>query len=105
MPNDYYDDGAPHDQTSAMASDESPEKAEDRQDSERTTLIPESLCPGMDVGDEIVLKIVAAHEDEYEVAYAPKKESKSKEEPSMSQASEDNESVTSDGGMGRYMED
>lgn len=59
----------------------------------------------MDVGDEVVLKIVGVHEDEYEVAYAPEKGKDDEgREPSMSRASEMNESA-SQGGMGRYMED
>lgn len=80
----------------------SPEQSEDRRDSEKTTLIPASICPGMefDVGDEIVLKVVATHGDELEVAYAPEKDKKESEvEPSMSQASNDNESAMH-GGVG-----
>lgn len=81
------------------AEGDTPEKAEEKRDSENTALIPESLCPGMDVGEEIVLKIVAVHEDEYEVAYAPKKDAKeSKDEPSMSRASDDNETAMHGGG-------
>lgn len=102
----YYDDEAPPEQTSMPAKDESPEQAEDRQDSEKTALIPSSLCPGMDVGDEVVLKIVGVHESEYEVAYAPEKgkdKGEESEEPSMSKASESNESASH--GMSSYMED
>lgn len=107
MPNEYLDDGAPADQTSMPAEDESPEQAEDKRDSEKTTLIPSSICPGMefDVGDEIVLKVVAVHEDELEVAYAPDKEKEKDNEPSMSRASKDNETAMRGGGMNRYMED
>lgn len=103
MPNDYYDDGAPPDQTSMPAKSDTPEQEEENRDSEQTTLIPSSLCPGMDVGDEIVLKIVATHEDEYEVAYAPKK-GKHEREPSMAEASEENETGMHRGGMGSYMD-
>lgn len=107
MPNDYYDDGAPPDQTSMPAKDDSPEQAEEKRDSEKTTLIPASICPGMDfdIGDEIVLKVVATHGDELEVAYAPEKpKSEKEEEPSMSRAGEDNESAMGGSGMGRYLE-
>lgn len=100
MSNDYYDDGASPDQTSMPANGETPEQAEENRDSENTTLIPSSLCPGMDVGDEVVLKIVGVHEDEYEVAYSPKKEKSKQDEPSMSKASAANESSTNP-----YMED
>lgn len=101
----YYDDGAPSDQTSMPAKDKAPEAMDEERDSKKTALIPESLCPGMDVGDEVVLKIVGVHEDEYEVAYAPEKGEGKDKEPSMSRASDDNESAMHGGGMGRYMED
>lgn len=81
------------------AMDESPEQSEERRDSEKTALIPSSLCPGMDVGDEVVLKIVGVHEDEYEVSYSPEEKNETKDkEPSMSRASEDNESAMRGGG-------
>lgn len=93
---DYYEDGPPAEQTDGKGGME----PKDLDDNGKTALIPESLCPGMDVGDEVVLEIVGVHEDEYEVKYAPKKEEKTKEEPSMSRAAESNESP-----MGSYMED
>lgn len=40
--------------------------------SETTTLIPKSMCPGMSVGDEVVLKITAEHDDQFEAKYVPK---------------------------------
>lgn len=100
MPENYYDD-APPDQTSMPAKGDSPEK--ETPDEEKTTLIPSSICPGMefDVGDEIVLKVVAVHEDELEVSYAPEKKGKDKEsdeKPSMAKASESNESAMHGGG-------
>lgn len=74
-----------------------PEKTE--RDDEKTALIPASLCPDLQPGDEITLQIVAAHQDEYQVKYLDH-ESESDEEtseseqeseqPSMAQASEDN---------------
>ena len=65
---------------------------------EKTALIPASLCPDMQPGDEVTLKIVAVHEDEYEVSYSPKgngdeEEHKAGGEPSMSRASEGNNSM------------
>lgn len=93
---DYYEDGPPAEQ----AGNNGDMEQKDPDDNGKTALIPASLCPGMDVGDEVVLEIVGVHEDEYEVKYAPKKEEKSKEKPSMSRAAESNESP-----MGSYMED
>lgn len=42
-----------------------------------TALVPKSLCPGMKPGDELVLKIVAVQEDQYQVAYESKDEESS----------------------------
>lgn len=86
MPSDYYDD--------EMESDRMPaERKEDAKD-EKTALIPESLCPGMGVGDEVTLRIVAVHDGELEVAY-DKPEREDEEEPSMSEAMESNDSMAS----------
>lgn len=49
----------------------SPQK--DEEYSGETTLVPSSLCPGMKVGDEMVVKIVRIMDDQYEIAYAPEK--------------------------------
>lgn len=54
------------------------EKKEEEGEYEETT-IPKSICPGMKVGDEVVLKITGELEDEWRVAYAPQ-ESKEHEE-------------------------
>lgn len=37
----------------------------------QTALLPKSICPGMKPGDEMVLKITAVHDDQYQVSYAP----------------------------------
>ncbi len=68
MPSDYYSDG--EDNPTA-----SPEKTSEEATEQQTTLIPKSICPGMKVGEEVVLKIVREHGDEFEVAYAPEPES------------------------------
>lgn len=71
--NDYYGDPSePKD--SAPAQD--PENRDDA--NQPTALIPKSLLAGKDfkVGDEIVLKIVALHEEDAEVEYAPEKPDK-----------------------------
>jgi len=46
---------------------------EERQE-ENTAVINSSICPGMEPGDELVLRIVSAREGEYVVEYAPKSE-------------------------------
>lgn len=67
-------------------SEESTAPVQDRQSvedsDEPTTIIPKSLLAGkhFEVGDEVVLKIVALHEDEVEVAYSTGKEDSAKPE-------------------------
>jgi len=84
MPNPYFSDGEYNSPQEPTA-----EKPQDAEDSDsQTTLIPKSLCPGMEPGQEIVLKIDAVEENEYLVSYAPKKgeddsESDSESEPPM----------------------
>lgn len=73
MPNqneDLYDD-------SPAASGKAPDMAKKEYGGDATALISKSLCPNMKVGDEVVLKIVAEHDGEFEVAYAPEE----KDEP------------------------
>jgi len=65
MPEDYYSDapvGAPEAEPAAR---------DQTADEQTTAVIPKSICPGMKVGDEVVLRIVAEHADEFEVSYAP----------------------------------
>ena len=56
----------------------------------KTFLVNKEICPGMKVGDEMVSRIVAIHEHEYELEYAPKEESEtppeSEPEPGMEPA-------------------
>lgn len=51
--------------------EESPMPMEQGGEGGETATIPESLCPGMKEGDEIVLKIVGKSDGQYQVAYAP----------------------------------
>lgn len=55
----------------APAAPEQPQEKEEASDSPRA-LLPKSIGMGKDFkpGDEIVLKIEAVHDDEYEVSYA-----------------------------------
>jgi hypothetical protein len=78
MPEDYYGDG---DAAASGGGAKAPEEAggEEPHDTGTTAVVPSELCPGMKVGDEMVLKIVGVDDDSYEVAYAPK-EGKSEQE-------------------------
>ena len=75
MPEDYYsmgDEGTSADKGSAPA----PEGDEhDEQMEGESALLPKSILAGkkFDVGDEVVLEIVAMHDDEVEVKYAKEK--------------------------------
>lgn len=69
-----YADAAPPDST--------PEAEGDGEETQgETALIPISLCPGMEVGDKIELRIVAKHEDDYSVAYEKGAEKEEAKEP------------------------
>lgn len=70
-----YSDAAP-------AAPEEPKPDHDESSEGETTLIPKSMGMGKDfkVGDEIVLKIVGTHGDQFEVEYAPEKKEGSEEE-------------------------
>lgn len=96
MPNqtdDLYDD--------APMSQEQPSK-DKKSEGEPTALLDKSVLGGKEfnVGDEVVLKIVAMHDNEVEVAYAPEK---GKEEPDkggeMKSMQEEPAMAESSGGM------
>lgn len=69
MPEDYYGDG-----DAAPGGDAAPEEAGGNQshDTSNTAVVPSELCPGMKVGDTMVVKIVGVDDDSYEIAYEPK---------------------------------
>lgn len=46
----------------------------------QTTTIPQSICPGMKPGEELVLHIDQVTDDEYVVSYAPEPEKKEGDE-------------------------
>lgn len=91
----------------AAPNHEVPERTE--RDDEKTALIPSSLCPDLEPGDEITLRVVATHQDEYEVKYL-NHESESEEEgegesaeeeqgeqapqPSMARAADENDNAS-----------
>ncbi|OLE10696.1 MAG: hypothetical protein AUG89_11575 [Acidobacteria bacterium 13_1_20CM_4_56_7] len=72
-----YDDATPSDK---------PAEKKDEATSSETALLPKSICPGMEPGQELVLKIDRVHDDQYEVSYAPepKKEEPAKQPDEMS---------------------
>ena len=80
MADDYYSDG----EAPAPGPTQAPDHADERETPEegKTALLNSEICPGMKVGDELVLKVTGVHEGEYEVAYAP--EPKEEEEPTES---------------------
>ncbi len=93
MPSDYYSDTAeaPGRQASADTAGE-----------QETTMIPKSMCPGMEVGDKLEMRIVAEHGDEYSVAYegSDKSESDSSDSGMESEA----KPPMMGGGMGEMMQ-
>jgi hypothetical protein len=54
---------------------------------QQTALIPKKLCPDMKVGDKVILKIVAGHDDDWEVVY-PGEHDDEAEEAAESQPSD-----------------
>jgi len=70
MPEDYYGDGG--DAPASGGSTAVDEGGEQPHDTGVTAVVPSELCPGMKVGDEMVVKIIGVDDDSYEVAYAPK---------------------------------
>lgn len=65
MPSDYYSDSPEAPTMEAPA----PAEAAPAEEGRKTTLIPQSLCPGMSAGDTIELKIDRVMDSEYEVSY------------------------------------
>jgi hypothetical protein len=70
MPEDYYGDGDGASDGGAASTQGDPN--EQPHDTGTTAVVPSELCPGMKVGDEMVVKIVGVDDDSYEIAYAPK---------------------------------
>lgn len=82
MPEDYYGDGG---DAQGGGAAESSEGGEQPHDTGTTAVVPSELCPGMKVGDEMVVKIVGVDDDSYQIAYAPK-EGKGEQEESPAPA-------------------
>jgi hypothetical protein len=79
---DLYGSGdeAPVSKPNTVAEGEdAPEEGSDEtkgEGSETTALIPETLCPGMQPGDEMVVTIKSVMDGQYQVAYSPEPKSK-----------------------------
>lgn len=83
MPEDYYGDGDQSSDTPA------PSGGEDTpHDTGTTAVVPSELCPGMKVGDEMVVKIIGVDDNSYEIAYAPKEGKGEEETPAPAPAPE-----------------
>jgi hypothetical protein len=59
MAENYYDDGG----------DQTPQGDSNKDKGAQTALIPKSLCPGMQPGDSVTLKIDKAFDDDFQVSY------------------------------------
>ena len=93
---DYFSDGAP----AAQEGGGEPEAKSDGQ----TAILPKSILAGKDfkVGEEVVLKIVAMHENDVEVEYASSEEGGGEE--SYSEPTETATAPTGESSMASMME-
>lgn len=107
MPQDYSSNsggGDPYDDGPAAAPQAEPEGQEKSDEGGPTGVLPKSILMGKDfnTGDELVLKILAIHDDEIEVGYAPEKgKGEGKEEMAESPAPSGG---GGEGQMSSYME-
>lgn len=88
MPEDYYGE----DETvSAPAPTAETQPEPEESGDEQTFVLPKAIAGGrkFDVGDEMVVEIVADHEDSYEVKYASEK--RTEEQPAAAPAPEPEE--------------
>jgi len=72
MPEDYYGGGGDDAGTSMPSGGADDDKENSPHDTGTTAVVPSELCPGMKVGDEMVVKILSVDDDSYEIGYAPK---------------------------------
>lgn len=85
MPEDYYGDGGSSPSGSGPATAEEPGDDQPH-DTGTTAVVPSELCPGMKVGDEMVVKILSVDDDSYEIGYAPKEGKGEEEAPAAAPA-------------------
>lgn len=74
MAKDMYGDA----DTAEASPNTSTESAEPKDTESKTALIDSAICPGMEPGDEMVVKIEKVMDKEYLVSYAPEPESEEK---------------------------
>lgn len=80
MATDYYDD----ENVGPTGGNQTTEKPAEGSGDDQTFVLPKSIAGGKKVGDEITVKIVADHEDSYEVqAVASKPEEETPMEDEM----------------------
>lgn len=79
---DYYGDGDASQEGGSAAPDDS--GGNKPHDTGVTAVVPSELCPGMKVGDEMVVKIIGVDDDSYEISYAPKEGKPKAEEGEVS---------------------
>jgi hypothetical protein len=88
MPNedsDMYgegDEATPAEDSAKPEGEGEPKPEGEEGESGQTALVPESLCPGMSAGDEIVVKIKSVLDGQYELSYSPEPKAKAPEKPS-----------------------
>jgi hypothetical protein len=68
---DYYQDGEVNKTPEPTTVQDGMKEGDGEKTESQTALLPSSICPGMNVGDVIELKIVRTHDKEYEVSYEP----------------------------------
>ena len=73
MPEDYYGGGDDDAGAGSPPGGADDEQGNSPHDTGTTAVVPSELCPGMKVGDEMVVKILSVDDDSYEIAYAPEK--------------------------------
>lgn len=72
MPDDYYgDDEAPMGGGGYRERAREGQEGEESDPSTKTAVIDSAICPGMEPGDEMVVKIDKVLENQYLVSYAP----------------------------------
>jgi hypothetical protein len=85
QPEDLYEGDSPAPDKPESSEGDKPKEDEGG----KTFLVPSEICPGMKVGEEMVTRIEAIHDEQYEISYAPeKKGSQDEESKPMAEASE-----------------
>lgn len=78
MPDDLYGDDP--DQAAAANSEKMTQKDRDEETKGKTAVLNSEICPGMEPGDTMVLRVTAVNEGEYTVEYEPSEKPNKEEE-------------------------